>query len=100
MKKVKAATTWGDGPDVLVTNIGHPYLLYKEPVDKDKWPHHGTCYEGSFGLTADEAVKLAHELIGAAMSCKAIEDTYQKYREDAERSVEPCSGTDTGNCTV
>lgn len=84
MKKVKAACTWGYGPDVLVTNIGHPYLLYKDPIDKDKWTH-GISIEGSFQLTADEAIKLAHDLLNAAMACKKLKESMQ-YQECYENN--------------
>lgn len=83
MGKTKAACTWGDDIDVLVTNIDRPYLLYKDVVSTDRWSH-GVCMEGSFNLTADEAIKLAHDLLNAAMACKHLEEQAIYYSEQKD----------------
>jgi hypothetical protein len=82
---IKASCSWGDGPDVLVTlskekdGISKPFLLYENPI-YGKWMH-GHVEEGSFDLTAKEAIKLATELIAAVGSCKDLEDQLKMYEE-------------------
>jgi hypothetical protein len=82
---VKASCTWGDGPDVMVTfskekdGIIKPFILYENPT-YGKWMH-GHVEEGSFDLTAKEAIKLATELIAAVGSCKDLENQLKMYEE-------------------
>ena len=81
---MKAECTWGDGPDVLVSLEGTVIVPYHEP--KEKWDGkivkegpakgkfaHGIITEGSFDLTADESLELAHELRIAAERAKELD---------------------------
>ena len=59
----KATCTWGDGPDVMISVMktnksGFDYVDVSDKTVDTK---------GSFGLTADEAIELAKELIDAAV---------------------------------
>jgi hypothetical protein len=78
-KNVKANCTWGDGPDVLVSLDGMPFICHEDPKNdpppKGQWVH-GYVSRGSFDLTQAEARRLAYELLEAAETCKAMEDSY------------------------
>jgi len=84
MEEIKATCTWGDGPDVLITLDGLPFICHEDPKNdpppRGQWVH-GYVSKGSFDLTQSEARILAHELIMAADSCKHIEDSYKTMCE-------------------
>jgi len=73
---MKAKCTWGDGPDVLVVLDGMPVMLYHTPVDFNH-AKHGMVKQGSFDLTADEAIALALQLLRAAESARDMDRKYQ-----------------------
>ena len=73
----------GDGPDVLVTLGDTPLVLHEEPVQLDRWIH-GVVKSGSLELTADEALKLAGELVLAARSATAFDNSLAEH--DAEHN--------------
>jgi len=81
-EKIKAACTWGDGPDVMVTLEDKPFILYEDP-DKSGWVH-GSVKKGSFELTAEEATKLAADLLIAADRANGLRESIRRYEESLE----------------
>jgi len=77
---MEASCTWGDGPDVLVEVKGTNIVLYHDPIGKDRWTH-GIISEGSFDMTADEALRFADKLIFAARQAKEIDQSVADYFE-------------------
>jgi hypothetical protein len=75
---VKATCTWGEGEDVLVALEKHSFLLYENPKNLHRATH-GYVDEGSFFLTAEEARKLAAELLSAANSVDELEAQLEIY---------------------
>jgi hypothetical protein len=69
--------TWGDGPDIVVSLDGKRVILYENAVGRNKFIH-GFIENGSFDLTADEAEKLAGELMRAANFTRQIEATFHE----------------------
>ena len=76
-----ATCTWGDGPDVVLSIENDFFILYEDPkhtqypnwkYKKGDWKH-GYVTKGSMDLTADEALKLASELIAAANNAKELD---------------------------
>jgi len=79
---MRAECTWGEGPDVMVVLDGTPMMAYENPInvsdgigcfesipkDDDElcWCTHGFIRQGSFDLTAQEALTLAESLTSAA----------------------------------
>ena len=90
---MKAECTWGDGPDVLVVLGGTPIMSYEHPINVSKsyegnkvplnkiprddeklhWCPYGFIRQGSFDLTAEEALELAHQLEMAAFKAKELD---------------------------
>ena len=87
---MKAECTWGDGPDVLVVLGGTPIMSYEHPINVSEgltgtlnevpkedvnlcWSRHGFIRHGSFDLTAEEALELAHQLEMAAFKAKELD---------------------------
>ncbi len=68
---IKASCAWGDGPDVIVVLTEHAFVLYESPT-MGNWVH-GAVKNGSFDLTADEALNLAQRLIAAASEAKELD---------------------------
>lgn len=68
---MKAECSWGNGPDVLVVLEGKPVMLYHKPHNLDEATY-GYISEGSACLTAEEAEKLAQELLIAAKQAKNL----------------------------
>lgn len=75
---VKASCTWGDGPDVTVSLDGTNFILYEDPINTDRWLH-GTVEYGSFDLTAEEARRLANQLIQAAVDAECLDMEVRNY---------------------
>jgi len=109
---MKAECTWGEGPDVLVVLGGTPIMSYENPVNVSGdrpvtgedtredvnlcWSTHGFIRQGSFDLTADEALQLAGDLILAANSAKELDYMAANYKPgqptsklDKDRSMRP-----------
>lgn len=90
----KAACAWGDGPDVLVTvdrnNVsGYPWTKYAEGSPS------GKTSEGSFGLTIDEAVAFAAELVQGALRATHLNAGYfEAARRMPDGTVAGRSGAD------
>ena len=75
---IGASCTWGDGPDVLVTLDGKPFMCYEDPTGKDKATH-GVVRKGSLELTRNEALDLAQQLFAAAAACKELDNSLKEY---------------------
>jgi hypothetical protein len=75
---IKATCTWGEDEDVLVTLKDHSFMLYEMATDFDRGTH-GYVKAGSFFLTAEEARKLADELLSAANSVDELEAQLETY---------------------
>lgn len=74
---IKASCAWGEHPDVIVTLEDEPFILY-EDVNMEGWAH-GSVKNGSFDLTAEQATKLAYDLLIAASTAEEIERSYEDY---------------------
>ena len=77
---IGASCTWGQGPDVLVTLDGAPFMCYENPDQKNRAVH-GIVRKGSFELTRNEALELAEQLFRAAAACKDLDDSYAEMVE-------------------
>jgi hypothetical protein len=64
----RAVCTWGDGPDVDL-EVKNVFML--EPVTAGA-SIHGSVPSGQIDLTAEEAVRLGHELIKAGEQSKLL----------------------------
>lgn len=82
MGLINATCTWGDGPDVLVSFEGHPFILYEDakndPPPRGQWVH-GYVSIGSFDLTAEEAMKLSDQLKAAAQNAMELDRSIREY---------------------
>lgn len=76
-EKAKAAYTWGEGPDVMVTLEDCSFILYEKPQHQ-KPPRgdyiHGFVTKGSFDLTAKEARGFAFGLNEAARQAEDLNE--------------------------
>jgi len=78
---IRAACTWGDGPDVLLILEGKELMLYEIPYHHKPPLADGTygfIKEGSLCLTTSEARRLASQL---NQSAKEAEDLDTRYKE-------------------
>ena len=71
----RAECTWGDGPDVLViveraNTSGHNWMPYELARDLEN--------EGSFGLTVNEALALAAQLVQSAVTATRLDAGYME----------------------
>ncbi len=67
--------------DVTIVLDGTKMALLEEPTmtapnKNQAWPKNGVVTRGSIELTADEAIKLANELISAAIAAKDMDLSY------------------------
>jgi len=81
---MKASCAWGDGPDVIVSLEGTKIILYEDPHENNHFKH-GIVSEGSFDLTSNEAIELAHSLLMAARVAKDLDLSYNDYVEKEKR---------------
>lgn len=77
---IKASCTWGEGPDVMLVFEDKPFILYENPIDKERWVH-GVVNKGSADLTADEAENLANQLKEAVRLTRQFEAGLDEYIE-------------------
>lgn len=82
----EATCTWGDGPDVLVSNKNGGYILFDDPKQYPPNFVHGMSLNGQFDLTIKQAIKLARELLRAANTAQQLEDSYTSYCENHGRT--------------
>lgn len=80
MGKLEASCQWGIGPDILLINKNKPYLLYNDPVMKNRYSH-GCSFEGSMELTLQEAIILRDRLDMAIHQVQELEQTARDYFE-------------------
>jgi len=88
--EIGATCTWGDGPDVMVTLKDKPYILYEDPSDHDHFMH-GVVWEGSFDLTAKEALDLASRLQQAAFAAMELDRTAIEYEKREKMKNKSCT---------
>jgi hypothetical protein len=86
MAKVKATCAWGEGPDVIVTLEDHNFMLYEEP-DGFKHSLFGDVKNGSFELTAEQALELAYNLTCAAKAAKELDESYARFVEHEQKCL-------------
>ena len=84
---MKAESTWGDGPDVLVSLNGTPIILHHVPKDLNRFKH-GAITEGSLDMTAEEALLLASELTTAALYAQEMDEIAAAHDEVSEKPGE------------
>ncbi len=75
---MKATCTWGDGPDVLISLTKNDIFVLLEDPDKTKYTQ-GCVNKGSIGITADEAIELAMQLLASAREAKRLDFEYSQY---------------------
>ena len=78
---IKTTCSWGEGEDILVVLEDHPVLLYENPTDFDR-SKYGCIKNGSLFLTAEEAKKLAQELL---LLVDVVDELNQKYFEASKK---------------
>jgi len=88
--EIGATCTWGDGPDVMVTLKDKPYILYEDPSDHAHFVH-GVVWEGSFDLTAEEALALASKLSSAAMAAMRLDSDLIEYEQREKMKNKSCT---------
>ena len=83
---IKASCTWGEGPDVMLIFEDKPFILYEDPIGKERWVH-GVVNKGSTDLTADEAENLANQLKEAVRLSREFEAglVYEREKEEGEK---------------
>jgi hypothetical protein len=72
---INAICTWGEGPDIILTNSGSSYVLYENVTMSGRW-RHGESHKGSIELTVDEAQALVNDLLHAIAYWKELETGY------------------------
>jgi hypothetical protein len=81
---IGVSCTWGDGPDILITLDGKPFICYEDPKNhpppRGQWVH-GYVSKGSMDFTQAEARVLAAQLISAADACRDIEAGYAEHEQ-------------------
>jgi hypothetical protein len=79
MKTIKAACTWGDGPDVMLCSDGFPTFNLSEI----RMAHsiYGVIDKWSVCLTIDEARSLASSLLGAASQAEVNQLSAEEYMD-------------------
>lgn len=97
MAEIKAECTWGEGPDVLVCVKDHPVWLMADVVNKsaDRFPTvkgcvtttHGFCFDTQLDLTIHQALKLAKDLLDAAMRGIELNDGIKKYNDNKDLPI-------------
>jgi hypothetical protein len=71
-QKITVESTFGDGPDVLVSGESAVIILME---DRDmRGFTHGTVSKWQLDLTADEALELSHTLFMAATQTKQLHE--------------------------
>jgi len=75
---LKPTVTWGEGPDIILDNEESPYILYDDPVRKDRFTH-GISMKGSFDLSLKEAIELRNNLNMAIMQIEKLEQSVEDY---------------------
>ena len=78
---IKTTCSWGEGEDILVTLEDHSFMLYEIPTYFDISTH-GYIKNGSLFLTAEEAKKLAQELL---LLVDVVDELNQKYFEASKK---------------
>ena len=81
-RKITVDSTFGDGPDVLVSGESAVIILME---DRDmRGFTHGTVSKWQLDLTADEAFELSHRLFMAAAQTKQLHELCAYHDETTD----------------
>lgn len=88
MDEIKAICSWPEG-EVLIINKGKTYELKEPPALTSTYTHDGkgfsghnmagVSFEGWLDLSAEEAIRLGHQLINAGNSVLVLEASLQEH---------------------
>jgi len=84
---INVSCAWDVGPDVLVTLDDLSFMLYESPSQLD-CAKHGFVKQGSFAITADEALKFAEQLTQIALEAKNLDKSYSDYVDHKQKQKE------------
>ena len=77
---IRVEITYGDGPDILVCGDNFSVMLMENPQNLDRITH-GIVRNWQLDLSADEAIRLANDLLTKALYIREMEEQLFEHEE-------------------
>lgn len=76
---MKAQCTVGEGPDVIISMEGTPFILLEPPSTDKCHSEFGACRKGDIDLNLKEAEEFLDSLQAAVLTAKEFYESYDEY---------------------